>query len=381
MRSSFVPYPLKKCGDARIEVSFRERRRAPRHGARANSGQRGYILVALSLAVVFLLGIGGLAIDIGRMYITKSEAQSFVDTAAFAATLQLDGTAISVTRAQTAVTNDPKKWQFQNSSFTNVTTTFATASSGPWTATPPNPPTGYYFTQVQTTVNLPMYLMGALAGPTAQVAASAIAGRQGDTGEQGEFPFSPYTRTADPDNAADPFGYKVGNQYTLRWGSPGDKTNCGTDATQPSLAVKGQERGYCCVKQSAATLRQAIVGGDTDPMTVGNPVEMDNGAQNIQPSAMAQRVNYDSDTTSATYAQYLASGTGNGMRVVLVPVNNGPPNYIVVGFAGFFLLKSSYYSGLNGNASACGEYIGTYTHGAGNHAPGGTGAFHIKLFQ
>jgi hypothetical protein len=135
------------------------------------------------------------------------------------------------------------------------------------------------------------------------------------------------------------------------------------------------------VKQSAATLRQAIVGGATDQMTTGDPVEMDNGAQNVQPSVMAQRVGMDSDTTSSTYAQYLASGTGNGMRVVYVPVNDGPPNFIAVGFAGFFLLNSSYYSGLNGNASACGEYIGTYVHGASNHAPGGTGIFHIKLFQ
>ena len=379
MRSNIVPYPLKKYADAGIEVSFLSRRRSARRGARANQG--GYILVMLSLSVVFLLGVGGLAIDIGRMYITKSEAQSFVDSAALAATLQLDGTDTGVTRAQTAVTNNPKKWQFQNNTFTNVTTSFATASSGPWTTTPPSPPTNYYFTQVQTTVNLPMYLMGVLAGPTAQVAASAIAGRQGDNGEVGEFPFSPFTRTAAPDNPADPFGYQVGNQYTLRWGAPGDKTDCGTDATNPSLAVSGKERGYCCVKQSAATLRQAIVGGDTDPMSVGLPVEMDNGAQNVQPSVMAQRVNLDSDTTSSTYAQYLASGTGNGMRVVLVPVNNGPPDFIAVGFAGFFLLNSSYYSGLNGNASACGEYIGTYVHGAGNHAPGGTGAFHIKLFQ
>ena len=69
------------------------------------------------------------------------------------------------------------------------------------------------------------------------------------------------------------------------------------------------------------------------------------------------------------------------MRVVFVPVNNGPPNFIVTGFAGFFLLNSAYYSGLNGNQSGCAEYIGTYTHGASNHAPGGSGAFHIKLFQ
>jgi len=336
----------------------------------------------LSLGVVFLLGMGGLAVDVGRMYISKSEAQSFVDSAAFAATLELDGTTAGITRAQTAVANDPKKWQFQNSTFTNITTAFATASSGPWTTAPPNPPTNYYFTQVQTTVNLPMYLMGALAGQNAQIAASAIAGRQADNGVPGgEFPFSPYTRTASPDNPADPYGYTVGNQYTIRWGSPGNKTTCGTDATQPNLSTNGKQRGYCCVAQSAANVRQAIVGGETDPMSVGLPVEMDNGAQNTQPPDIAWRVEVDSDTTSSTYAQYLASGTGNGMRVVFLPVNNGPPNFIDVGLAGFFLLNANYYLGINGNDAACAEYIGAYVHGAGNHAPGGFGTFHIKLFQ
>src|SRR5579862_8609157 len=381
MLSNLGSYSWNTRDDAVTQVSFSSGRRSHRRGTPANQG--GYVLVMLSLGVVFLLGVGGLAIDIGRMYITKSEAQSFVDTAAIAAALQLDGTDTGVTRAKTAVANDPKKWQFQNSSFTNVTTLFATASSGPWTATPPSPPTNYYFTQVQTTASLPMYLMGALAGPTAQIAASAIAGRTGTTSNNGgEFPFSPYTRTASPDNPADPYGYQIGNLYTLRWGAPGNNTTCGTDATKPNLSTNGFIRGYCCVQQSAANLRQSIVGGDTDPMTVGQPVEMDNGHANTEMTAIAWRVDEDTDTTSTTYAAYRAAGTGNGERVVMVPVNNGPPNFIAVGFAGFFLLNDSYYAGLHGTDSACAEYIGTFLQGSPNPLPpGGSGAFHIKLYQ
>jgi Flp pilus assembly protein TadG len=104
---------------------------------RFHSKKRGYILVALSLGLVFLLGMAGMAIDIGRMYITKSEAQSFADTAAFAAALELDGTAAGIARAQTAVANDPKKWVFQNDAFTNVQTAFSTTPTGPFTAAPP----------------------------------------------------------------------------------------------------------------------------------------------------------------------------------------------------------------------------------------------------
>jgi Putative Flp pilus-assembly TadE/G-like len=356
--------------------------RTPNSTAARHANQRGYVLIALTLGLVFILGMAGLAVDIGRMYVTKSEAQSFVDSAAFSAALQLDGTAAGIARAQTTVGNDPKKWEFQNDAFTNVQTAFATAASGPWVANP-NPATNYYFVQVQTTVSLPMYLMGPLGGTSSTIAAGAVAGRVATTSVPGgEFPFSPYTRTASPDNASDPYGYQIGNDYTIRWGAPGNNTTCGTDATQPNLSTNGFYRGYCCVAQGSSNVTQAILGGATDPMTVGNPVEMDNGAQNVHPSDIDTRVNWDSDTTSATYAQYLANGTGNGMRVVMVPVNNGPPNFIVVGFAGFFLLNASYYSGINGNGSACAEYIGAYTQGAGgDHAASGSGAYHVKLYQ
>jgi len=325
--------------------------------------------------------MAGLAVDIGRMYVTKSEAQSFVDSAAFSAALQLDGTSAGITRAQSAVANNPKKWEFQNDSFTNVQTAFATSSTGPWVANP-NPATNYYFAQVQTTVSLPMYLIGALGSPSSTIAAGAVAGRAGTTGVPGgEFPFSPYTRAGSPDNPNDPFGYQVGNDYTLRWGAPGTNSTCGNDQAKETLDQNGKIRGYCCVSQSAASLRQAIVGGDTDPETVGQPVNMDNGAKNTEMAAIGERVNEDTDTTSPDYATYLANGMGNGERVVYVAVNNGAPNYTNMGFAGFFLLNAASYSGLHGNDSACAEYIGTYVQGAGNLAPGGSGSYHIKLYQ
>ena len=191
-----------------------------------------------------------------------------------------------------------------------------------------------------------------------------------------------FTRSASPDNATDPYGYQIGNQYTLRWGAPGNNTNCGTDATKPNLATNGATRGYCCVQQSAATLRKAIVGGDTDPMAVSSPVEMDNGHANKEMTAIAWRVLLDTDTTSSTYAQYRTAGNGNGERVVMVPVNGGPPNFVNLGFAGFFLLNANYYASLHGTDSACAEYIGRFLQGAPNPLPpGGSGAFHIKLYQ
>lgn len=371
-----------------------KKRILPGRGKR--SRKRGYIMIMLSLGLPFLLGVTGMAIDIGRMYITKSEAQHFVDSAAINATLALDGKSTGITAAQTAVSTTPLAYGFGQTVFptASTVTTFGTDPAGAFTATPPNPPTNYNYVQVMTQVNVPMYLMRILVGPNAQVAASAIAGWAPTTTlpNGGEFPFSPYTRGyagAREDDPAhpDPYGYKINNKYTMLWGAPGNKTNCGTDnsvpaapgVSGPGLADNNNVRGYCCVSTSGSGLRQAIVGTLTDPVTIGANVNMYNGDKNTMTGAIAWRVNLDTDTTTTSYDDYLEHGNGNGMRVVMVPVNGGPPNYTLVGFAGFFLGPSSLYNGLNGNDAACGTYIGQFRQGQANPPPG-AGAAHVRLF-
>lgn len=357
----------------------------------ARADKRGYILVATSLSFVFLLGVSSLAVDIGRMYIAKNEAQAYVDSAALAGAAQLDGTSGGITRATSAAGGDTGKWRFDTQPFSSITTSFATSSTGTFTSSPPNPPTGYNYVKVLVSVNVPMYLARILTGPTATVAASAVAGATSiSTLKSGVFPFSPYTRSwtgvqnggvAQPDNASDPYGYQIGDNYTLRWGAPGNKSNCGTDGTSNNLSSNGSIRGYCCVSNSAASLRQAIVSGDTDTVTIGQSVDMDNGAKNTEMSAIGERVAEDTDTTSTSYAQYVSNRTGNGARVVVVAVNSGSPNYTALGFAAFFLLDSSYYSGLGGNDSACAEYIGAWTQGQAYPSGTGSGAYHLRLVQ
>jgi hypothetical protein len=332
--------------------------------------------------LIFLLGVAGLAVDVGRMYITKNEAQAYVDSASVNAALKLDGTSAGITRATNSTSSDTGKWRFDTSPFSSVITSFATSSTGPFTTTPPNPPTGYNYVKVGTSMTLAMYLIRPISGPTASVGAAAVAGRRTiNTLPSGVFPFSPYTRAASPDNAGDPYGYQIGNQYTFRWGAPGTKTSCGTDATSPNLSQNGSVRGYCCVSNSAADLRQAIVSAQTDSVTIGQDLSMDNGAKNTEMSAIGDRVAIDTDSTSATYADYVANGTGNGTRVVVVPVNSGSPDYTILGFAGFFLLNSSSYSGLKGNDSACAVYIGAWTQGVTMPPASGSGAYRIRLTQ
>lgn len=363
----------------------------PRHRDRRS----GYMLVATSLSLFFLLGVAGLAVDIGRMYITKAEAQAFADSAALTAATKLDGTSSGITNATTAATNDNDKWRFDSSKFSNVSVSFSTSATGSFVSNPVNA-SGYNFVQVYVSASLPMYLIRVFSGPSATIAASAIAGQSSITSlNGGVFPFTPYSRATgygapDTGSGSDPFGYTAGNQYTLRWGAPGTRTNCGTDdasSTAP-LASQGQLRGYCCVSQSAASLRQAIVSLDTDSVTIGSTIVRDNGAKDTEMPAIAWRVNLDSDTTSTTYTAYKNGGNGNGARVVVVPVNMGPQGadtVNVAGLAAFFLLDSSYYSKLGGNDSACAEYIGPWTQGV-PFPPQSTGssyssAYRLRLFK
>src|SRR5713101_4850384 len=109
---------------------------------RRRSGQeRGFVLLTIAIAVVALIGALGMAVDIGRMFITKNETQAYCDAAALAAALALDGTTTGITNAQTAVTNSTNTWNLDTTKVDNPTVTFATDTAGPWVANP-NPATG-----------------------------------------------------------------------------------------------------------------------------------------------------------------------------------------------------------------------------------------------
>src|SRR5712691_9034010 len=54
--------------------------------------KKGFVLVVTCIALAILLGMAGLAVDAGRLYVVKSELQAFADAAALSAALELDGT-------------------------------------------------------------------------------------------------------------------------------------------------------------------------------------------------------------------------------------------------------------------------------------------------
>lgn len=64
--------------------------------------QRGAILILMAILIVVLIGIAALALDLGRLFVQRTELQNAADAAALAAAYELDGAADAQTRAKAA---------------------------------------------------------------------------------------------------------------------------------------------------------------------------------------------------------------------------------------------------------------------------------------
>lgn len=89
-----------------------------------NRRQRGFVLIAMSITMLLLLAVMGLAFDVGRIYIARNEAQVFTDAAAMAAASKLDGTKAGLDRAKEAVAHVPMRWNLGTQEFRGVVVEF-----------------------------------------------------------------------------------------------------------------------------------------------------------------------------------------------------------------------------------------------------------------
>src|SRR6266700_59188 len=107
--------------------------------------KRGFTLLATAVCTVALFGFAGLAVDIGRMYITKNEAQSYSDAAAVSAAMQLNGTAYGLTSADAAVAASPNSWNFATTAFSGSVVEYSADGLTGWqTSASATPATAAY---------------------------------------------------------------------------------------------------------------------------------------------------------------------------------------------------------------------------------------------
>jgi hypothetical protein len=105
---------------------------------RTKREQQGFVLIALSVTMILLLAIVGLAFDLGRIYVARNEAQVFTDAAAMTAAAMLDGTPEGLGRAREAVTRLPMRWNLGTQRFTGVVVEFS-ADGSRWEQDPKEP--------------------------------------------------------------------------------------------------------------------------------------------------------------------------------------------------------------------------------------------------
>lgn len=354
--------------------------------ARSRRPRSGFVLIAAAVSTVVAIGCLGLAVDLGRMYIARSEAQAYADAAATDAALQLDGEATGILNALAVVARNQNRWELDTATFTGTTVRFATSAAGPWLANP-SPANNYAFVRIQAHATPTLYFMPVLtAMRVGTVNATAIAGQVPKTKfKEALFPFSPFAHnTIGPD-----FGLIPGQDYTLRWASS-PKLNspnvCGGDNQAATIALAnaqgGSERGF--IEDSAASAIRATIEDDYQTVfrSIGDIVSMTGGTKQTELSSLNNRIHQDTDSASNSFAQYLATGTGNGRRIIAVPINDGGTpagtNLRIVQIAAFFLHATGVY-GNGGGQPWCAEYIGAWVQGADHKGAGTSGAYVVRL--
>jgi Flp pilus assembly protein TadG len=373
---------------------------------RRKGRERGFVLVTMAVAAIALIGVLGLAVDLGHLFIAKNETQAYCDSAALAAALALDGTTSGIINAKAVVGNSTNAWNFSNTAINNSAVTFATSINGPWDSNP-SPAAGYAFARVSATVPMQLYFIPVLVAQTvANVASMATAAQVALTSVPRGL--APYTAVS-TDNTPPNFGLVVGNSYDIHWPQfNSHRTGCDsahsdncfnwspcpgdTPASKTAVVANwGDSNSGFWGSDSNSIIKQEVLDLiQVQGMAIGDNIApiLTNGTKQSEASILDERVSQDVNTSDNTVSGYLAA-THNGRRLLAVPVVDptSPSTTTVIGYGVFLLYAdgqpSHYYkSNATGNEPYCALYAGTYNiGGTGPGAGGATGATRVKLVQ
>ncbi len=131
--------------------------------------------------MTLLLGLAGLGIDIGRMYVIRAELQSFTDAAALTAALQLNGTAPGLARArasaaQLAAGPHAMRWDMGTQPITGITIFFS-SDQATWLEQPKQPADSRFVRVIATEPAPVIFLRIFRPVSSTTVAASSVAAK------------------------------------------------------------------------------------------------------------------------------------------------------------------------------------------------------------
>lgn len=364
------------------------------------------MLITMAVSSIALMGVLGLSVDLGRMFIAKNETQVFCDAAALGAALTLDGTTTGIARAQGVLTNSTNTWNLNSSSVSAPTIAFGTTSAGPWVASP-NPATGYMYARVIASAPVKLYFMPVIVNQTSQpVSSSAIAGQVPITTVPRGL--APYTAIAQTPTGPS-FGLTVGDSYDIQWPQfNGSRNGCGTsnpekcfntppcagDSITAQLSVvnnwSSSNSGYWGSNSNSIIQKEILDLIQLQPVAVGTNIDsiLTNGQKQSQSGYLDDRASQDTNSTDNTVAGYLAN-IHNGRHLIPMPIviPQSTTSTTVVGYGQFLLISngspSDYYARTtNGNDPFCALYAGPYVIGSDSAGAGGTtGASRVKLVE
>ncbi len=118
----------------------------------------------MSVSMLLLLAVIGMAFDLGRIYIAKNEAQVFTDAAAMAAAAKIDGTEAGLDRARAAVAKLPMRWNLGTREFAGVVVEFS-SDGQKWDRSPKEIPSVAFARVSAPTNQVEILFLRAVGGP------------------------------------------------------------------------------------------------------------------------------------------------------------------------------------------------------------------------
>jgi hypothetical protein len=300
--------------------------------------EKGAILFLVAGAMVVLLGMAGLAFDLGMLYNVKTDLQNAVDAAALAGAWKLNGTSQGITDAVTSAQAAANTFQFQDHPINLASSdiTFSTLrDSGFVPAGSVASPASIRFVRAGKSTITDLYMIKAIpgVGSTRTVEAFAVAGQRSLTSIcDGVVPLSPVPQ----DEGGNIENYIPGNYYIYRLAPGNDVDSVGSgNYLLLDFCDLMAPQGIDC-NSGGATIRDLLSGATKGCFKVGDSLCTKPGVT-AGPVRLGLNDRFDQDTnqheytggTSVTwqYNRYIQDSDpgpkGNGKRVFVVPFVSG----------------------------------------------------------
>jgi Flp pilus assembly protein TadG len=311
------------------------------HDPSAAHGESGQVLVLLTVALVAMLGMAGLAIDYGNMVVNRRQLQNAADAAALAAAAKIPA---GYSAEQSAALAQYTKNGLSTDSVTVSQTTYQTTNDS---------------VTVSDSRSVGTWFLKSLGISTVQVSATSQGTIQSFTGLNGTnvMPWGVLQAS-----------YVPGQQYSIY-------TKSVSNANNGALSLPYVSGANCPIPNGANAYSNEIDGTlQPCPITLGESVDTKPG-NNSGPTAQGLNARITTWETLNQVVQFNADGTDtvldpNSPQLVLIPVLTDPTGQsqwpsgssspmTVVGFAWFVILSC----GDPSNPSYCGNSDGKQVNG------------------